>query len=167
MKVNWPSVTNLIDILAYLVKPYDTNGMELLYTISSSPPLKSKDSTTLVRSIERMTPEGKSDISQKLTLILTQYQSALHQAFGAGHEVVSRARKVKPLSIYILTDGIWQPHCDAQTPIRNIVQKLVQLNLDKKQVGIQFISFGNDRVGLQRLKELDDDMRSGNEPIAL
>jgi hypothetical protein len=57
--------------------------------------------------------------------------------------------------LYILTDGIWEPNCDAAGPIKNLVNKLNKLDKGRVQVGIQFISFGNNPEALDRLDILD------------
>lgn len=66
-----------------------------------------------------------------------------------------KAKSPKPLSLYILTDGVWEGKSDPRKPIQKLVQTLVGWRMDKAQVGIQFINFGNDPVGLQRLQYLD------------
>lgn len=59
------------------------------------------------------------------------------------------------MNLYILTNGIWEPNCDAAGPIKNLVNKLNKLDKGRLQVGIQFISFGNNAEAIDRLNILD------------
>ncbi|KAH7409344.1 kinase-like domain-containing protein [Cadophora sp. MPI-SDFR-AT-0126] len=157
MKAHWEEVTILVGILAYMVKPFDANGLEMMYTISSSKSITSKNSSKLVTSLEKTKPAGMSDISIRLNSILEQYKSKIHEVYGAGSKVTAKARSdVRPLTLYVLTDGVWQPKCDAETPIKNLVRKLLELKVSPKQVGVQFIYFGNNPIGKARVTKLDD-----------
>lgn len=64
--------------------------------------------------------------------------------------------KPKPLSLFIFTDGVWEKEVTASEPIKSVVAKLEDLRKDKRQIGIQFISFGSDPAGLGQLEHLDD-----------
>ena len=154
----WKDVINLIDILAYMTKDSDPDGLELHFTIHTKT-IKAKKATILTDQLRRMTPDGKSDISQRLGTILQDYQQKLayqNQNKSRRTSLLSRKSKtVRPLNIYILTDGIWQDRTDAKPPIQMIVNKLIDLQLLRQQIGISFIRFGKSEVGLERLKELD------------
>ncbi|CZR62093.1 uncharacterized protein PAC_11990 [Phialocephala subalpina] len=157
MKPYWPELVALVGGLAYVVKNCDPDGIELSYTISPKP-VQSKDSSKLVASLNATTPLGKSNVGNALNRILTKYEEKLGRLHGSG--IASHARvNVRPLSLYILTDGVWQHKCDAATPIRTLVKTLRGFNMGKGQVGIQFIRFGNDPTGVQRLVDLDDNLK--------
>src|SRR3954468_24893223 len=47
----------------------------------------------------------------------------------------------------------------AVAPIEAMIEKQRQLGLPKEQVGIQFIRFGNDQAGIERLQYLDSGLR--------
>lgn len=159
MADHWVELTSLLGVLAYLVKPFDEDGLEMFYTISSPNSVKSKDSTKLIKSVAKTKPAGISDISIRLSSILEAYKAKIHDAFGAGSKLTSRARKdVRKFNLYVLTDGVWQPKCDAEAPIKNLVRKLLELNLGEKQVGIQFIRFGSNPQGVARLQKLDNEI---------
>ncbi len=100
-----------------------------------------------MKSIEKMEPYGVTDISIRLRTILDRYNTELLQKADGG-------TKARPLNLYILTDGVWQPYCDAETPIKRLVRTLLQLKLDRAQVGIQFIRFGEDEEGILRMEKL-------------
>lgn len=140
-------LTTLVDPLVYLVKDGDPDGVEVVFTISTDTRRSKKSSQLTDRVVSRVF-KGKTDISDRLGRILREYRVELDRKKLA-HQ------SVRPLSIYILTDGVWEGGKDAQTPIREIVSVLRNYGYDREQVGIQFISFGDDLEGLQRLDELD------------
>ena len=65
------------------------------------------------------------------------------------------AKGPRKLSLYVLTDGVWETRADLQQVIRTLVDNLIQHNHTNKQIGIQFIRFGNDDRGIKRLERLD------------
>ena len=168
MRPYWQTVKNLVGTLAYIVKDCDPDGIELYYTISSDKLIKSTKSSVLIDSLNSTTPSGISDIGIRLSSILNQYKAKLHRTYGAGTSRTSFSRKdIRPLNLYVLTDGVWQPECDAEAPIKELVKKLLELGMDKKKVGIQFISFGDDHLGLRRLDHLDSKLEVGGKKIGL
>lgn len=140
-------VTTLLSPLVYTVKEGDPDGVEVHFTVSKSMQ-QSRKSRVLIEEVECHDFEGKTDISKRLGIILRRYRVNLEDKRMAH-------LSVRPLSIYILTDGVWEGGRDAQTPMREIISVLKQYGYDRKQVGIQFISFGNDDEGLQRMADLD------------
>jgi hypothetical protein len=63
-------------------------------------------------------------------------------------------------NIYIFTDGIWSQGrddlCGVQENIKVLVERLITAG-KLKHVGIQFIRFGDDPEGKERLRRLDDE----------
>ena len=154
MQQYWQHVKTVVDILAYLVKEGDPDGSELYFT-KSAKSVQSRMSSDLVNLVTKHSPLGKTDISVRLGKILQDKQQALYdQNAPAGSSVPCKS--ARPVTIYVLTDGVWEDGKDAKTPITNMIHALKKLRYDRKQVGIQFISFGQNKAGLARLQELDD-----------
>ena len=156
----WNDMISVFGILAYIVKTADPDGIDLFFTMSADK-CHSKDSTTLVKTVRRRQPQGSSNISFRLDSILGKYKSDLRDQYGLrkSRSLWAPKNDVRPLNLYIFTDGAWQPRCDASSAIKNLVDLLVELKLESKQVGIQFISFGENQANLQRLEHLDDELR--------
>ena len=166
MREHWSTLKSLVAVLAYIVKTYDPDGIEMYQTMCSEKPLKSKNSSDLMAALDRTTPSGISDIAIRLNLILSAYETKLHRAHGGG--LLSSLRKeVRPLTLYVLTDAVWQPECDAAGPIKKLVRKLESLGMSKNQVGIQFIRFGKNPLGLSRLEHLDSGIMVDGKKIGL
>jgi hypothetical protein len=148
---HWDEVTDVFEALSYILKKVDPNGLDLSFTVSGHSLKNCKETTSLLQLIrdQRERLRGATDMNLKLTKLLEDYQTALEKP-------KSRFRKaVRPLNLYILTNGIWEAKCDAEGPIRRLINKLADLNKGRIQVGIEFISFGNDTAGIQRLDYLD------------
>ena len=174
MRDHWDDVVPLLDTLAYIVKETDQNGIDLFFTMSHVHYTNRKKTRKLVHVAEKQRPlktkkgtEHLSDIHWRLSSILEKYQKRLKEEDQSNLNS-SRNRPwhahdpsdVRGLNLYIFTDGIWQPGADAVSPIKSLVETLEKYKKPKDQVGIQFIHFGNDREGTERLSYLD----SGLEP---
>jgi hypothetical protein len=160
MSDHWNEVETVFEVLAKIVKSADPDGIDLHFTMSDEV-YNSKNmwginsSSKLVGYVRdrRRKIRGSINITYRLDAILGPYISKLTNAY-------SRGGTVRPLNLYVLTDGVWEPGCDPSLAIKNLVDKLTgfEYNKDSKQVGIQFISFGKDEDGLKRLKDLDDNL---------
>jgi hypothetical protein len=152
MAEQWDSVANVFEALSYIVKDTDKDGLDLFFTISGRSLTRVKETSRLiplVKAQKRHSQDAKSDIDFRLTEMLQSRTEKLNKLGGIF------SRKPKPLSLYILTDGMWEYENAAQEPIRNAVQKLSDARRGRKQIGIQFIRFGSNPDALRRLEHLD------------
>ena len=161
MSTHWDDVEAVFGVMAKIVKAADPDGIDLHFTMTeevynSRNIFGINSSSKLVGHVQqrRSKIEGTVNITYRLDAILGPYTSKLSNAFSRG------GGYVRPLNIYVLTDGVWEDGCDASSAIKNLVDKLTAFGYtkDSKQVGIQFISFGKNEVGLKRLKDLDDNL---------
>ena len=65
-----------------------------------------------------------------------------------------------PLSIYVLTDGVWEsPGAPGggylEDTLKDLIEGLRAAGCRRDQIGIQFIRFGSHEYGVQRLEALD------------
>jgi hypothetical protein len=130
------------------VEEHDPDGVELLFA-SSEESRKSRDSRQLTATATSVRPQGRGELETVLTNVLANYQARL---------VFSLCKKqpIRPLSIYLLTDGAWEGGGNPEVPLLGLLETLKTPGLPANQVGIQFISFGNNPGGLKRMRELDD-----------
>jgi hypothetical protein len=165
MAEHWDKVIDTFSILTYLVKGSDPDGVDLYFTMSSPGERhNSKRTTKLEKIVRDRERKGRSDIRVVLDSILNDYTGKLgsQKARRTGlARFTPQEKDLRPLNLYVLTDGLWQDQCNAIPPIRRLVERLVELNMDEKQIGIQFISFGNHPAGLHRLRELDSNLKLG------
>jgi hypothetical protein len=152
---------SVLYVLAYLVKDSDPDGMDLLYTVSLVKE-KSKRPDRLRDHLRTASCGGRTDISLRLSAILHEYAENLQgqakpkRIFG----IIRKKKQTRPMNLYILTDAVWQPHCDAAKPIKTLIRKLDELGLPEYQVGIQFIRFGQNQEAINRLEHLDSGLES-------
>ena len=162
MRHHWGEVQNILDLLAYIVKNSDPDGMELYFT-NSKDKFKSKKSSSFLQVLKEKEATGESNMCQRMRAILHDYEikSGCQQSsrMPKGLRRWWKADLYRPLNLYIFTDGLWP---DTSDPASNIISSMVDhLNnndLVKEQVGIQFICFGDDPNGLQRLQHLDSQL---------
>jgi hypothetical protein len=153
----WDEMMSVFEILAYIVKEADDDGIDLYFTMSGEKH-HNKNASPLVEIVKKRRPRGTSEISFRLEAILDSYKSRLNEQQGLrrSRSMFASKKDVKPLNLYIFTDGAWQHGSDAAPAIRSLVKDLHKLELPAKQVGIQFISFGGNKNNLERLEHLDD-----------
>lgn len=180
MAPHWTQASKLIHILAWRALGYDENGMgewphkygvietsidmlyiELYFTnpdtkvsVKQNPEqdLKEFDEAMSNGEPQDDTPRHESGIISALMRILASYSDALHK---------------KPVTILILTDGIWAgiPDKNVDTFIKSHIEVLRLGNAGhSRPVTFQFIRFGDDPAGMERLRRLDDDMKEHGLP---
>ena len=133
----WSEVKELLQVLAWLIKRKDNDGFDVCFTVSAQDK-NFKDTTSALKHVSNIIPQGVSNMNMRLSTILAKYNL-----------------RRKPLSLYIFTDGNWQHGSDAIAPIRNMVREMNKNNFPKERVGIQFIRFGDEPRGTARLNSLD------------
>jgi hypothetical protein len=150
MEKHWRGVQYLSHLLMYIVKEMDPDGVEL-YFLSSKERLRLKTSTKMEKLISSRNPSGMTSLN-RLNDDLVPYGKKLDQyARSLGMD------PPRPRSLYVLTDGVLEYGDDTQGQgaIKMVVDGIQRAKLVRGQVGIQFISFGNDPEGIARLERLD------------
>jgi hypothetical protein len=155
MKPYWKEVDSVLYVLAYMLKGCDKDGLDLYFTVALSKH-NSKVATGIVQHIRGKALRSTSDAGSRLTTILHDYETKLRRHESKWRpDFLGKLKPVKPLNVYVLTDAVWQPQCDVAEPIRSMVRTLEELRYPRKQVGIQFIHFGNDPECSAKLAYLD------------
>lgn len=152
MKKYWPELLDLFSVMAYMVKEYDKDGIELHFSRSSKH-YRGKHTKPLLQWLRQREPTGFSDIKPRLSSILNGYQQKITSQPLFGIKFLSKS--VRPLNLYVFTDGAWEDDENVERPIKQLVEALEKLPVPGDQVGIQFIRFGNNRDGKRRLQFLD------------
>ena len=133
----------------------DPDGVELHFA-NAQPMMRSKDSQRLAARARAVRPFGIVDINKILKPLLKAYGERIYQ-------VADQRRRggnpddIRPLSVYILTDGRWdERQYGPEEGILLLVNTLKEHGLTRRQVGIQFISFGDDPDALANMTNLDN-----------
>ena len=152
---HWKEVRDVFAHLAYIVKDADPDGIELLFTMSSDA-RRSHHTTRLLDLLDSTKPQGTSNIRSPLSEVLKEYQARLKGQKPSRWSIHRHSLgRVRRQTLYVFTDGIWQPDCDVTEIIKHLVDCLKEHNLIREQFGIQFIRFGDDPEGVKRLEHLD------------
>lgn len=157
MRPHRKEVRDLFGLLGYIVKGTDPDGIELHFTMARDKKERARNTTQLLHTLESVQYIGTSNIRTQVGDILQEYHAKLREQKPA-RSLFNRMRPprpVRPQSVYILTDGVWQPGCDLTQLIRKLVISLEQYSMEREQIGIQFIRFGSNSDGITRLKQLD------------
>ena len=155
MNAHWSQVKRLFGLLSYMVRDCDSNGLDLYFT-NTSKTVNSSSMSTLMGELGTRTPKGLPDMRSRFGDIIEEYRSKFGKRRSRSFGRKSDPRK---LSLYVLTDAVWQPKIDLTTPIRTLVKSLEDHNLTNKQIGIQFIQFGDNPDCTQRLQKLDSGLK--------
>ena len=157
MSTHRNDVKMVLELLWAMVARHDPDGAEL-YITTDMKALKPKTDYRMLRELDKRPAKNAPDMRHCFAHIIENYQNQ----FGTRnitskllHWKATPAKGPRKLSLYVLTDGIWQAKTDLRQVIRTLVDHLIQYKLTNKQIGIQFIRFGNDEGGSERLEMLD------------
>lgn len=144
---------NLLELLAKMVNKVESGGVSLYFTSDPKKKLKLKPSNinTVVDHFDSAEYQERPDMRSCLAEILNDYARKLGKS-GIKNWVKPGCRK---LTLYVLTDGNWQPGDDLIREISSLTDHLVKKELHDKQVGIEFIRFGSNPVAIEKLRRLD------------
>jgi len=148
MAPHWNDVKRVFETLSYVVKGMSPEGTELFFTASYDT-WRRKDTHDLVEYLSKKGTAGETNISYRLNLLLQAYRIRMQVA----KTKKGKAALVRPMSIYILTNGEWGYGPDPKITIKEMADYLVNQNL-KRQVAIQFISFAKEAKAMQKLNEV-------------
>lgn len=158
MREHWNDVVSLFSVLAWILKGLGKIRLKVYFTVSTKN-LSFSVASAATSYLKAMQHRTYSNVDLRLGKILTKYQANLEHSRGRRGPLWSKAPKqMKALSLYVFTDAAWQG-CNAVAPVEMMIEKQKQLLLPKEQVGIQFIRFGNDPIGIERLEYLDSGLR--------
>lgn len=147
-------------LLAYLLKRHDDDGIELWFT-GRREKVRSRTSTELEQAVKstKQGLERHSDMAISLSEILTPYRQKMAKySRKTGDSRLPRlfGRPPKKLMLYVLTDGIWRPGSNPHEVINKLVETMTTNDYERRYVGIQFIRFGDNLEGQEKLQALDD-----------
>ncbi|KAF5557945.1 serine threonine kinase [Fusarium phyllophilum] len=165
-------VLKVLEVLVWLVWKIDQSGPEIRFT---SKPDKKFPIERRPRFLLKM--ELMRDALDKFINPVRQWLSGndaetlcnMKHSFNQIFSEVNMVDPKRPTSVIILTDGIWEQggsleEKGVEACITKIIKRMEDKGIGDTAFAFQFVSFGNDPVGLRRLKYLDDDaLYGGNE----
>lgn len=131
----------------------DRDGIELSFTTSSNA-RQTNDIDQLYQHARNEPRKGTSDMEEALQKAVNKHASRME-----------RESSPRPLSIYILTDGRFGGN--PEVVLLELEQMLRDRRLPRTSLGAQFISFGSDEEGLEKMQLLDDMSDKGKFDLPL
>ena len=166
-----PDLTRLLKLLGYITKQFDPDGFDVRFMIGKTELNKCTKTEDMMSALRNARFHADSDFGACLGTHLQAYGVQIDD-FRNGKPSIRRSMlrrsqgPPRPITYYVLTNGMWLgSDWYGQEHIKNLTLKLQQAGFPKGQVGIQFISFGNDDEGLQRLQSLDELDKTMNLPL--
>lgn len=150
----WPEVKRVFEALSYVVKPMSPDGTELFFTISYDT-WRRKDTSELCTYLESKKTEGETNISYRLNLQLQTYRAKIHAALMTAKTAKkSKAPVVRPMSIYVLTNGEWVKGTGPKDTVKEMADLLVREKMLDGQVVIEYISFAQTEEAAKMISDL-------------
>ena len=110
MNNHWKDVKKVFEVLTCLIEKIEPDGIELHFTASTCS-YRSRNSTSLMERLKKRRPHGILGVEERLVQILKNYEENLHAAedrrCAAIKKLFKKPKSVRPLSLYVLTDGVW------------------------------------------------------------
>ncbi|KAK8121989.1 serine/threonine protein kinase [Apiospora sp. TS-2023a] len=174
----WNHARQVLDILVWCTLEYDDDGMELHFTnhddnLQLKPKSKKKQKREhFTRRLDiaepRLTDDVATDMSASLACILDRH--LINYSSSSGMK--------RNLTVFILTDGLWERHRGNDTAvddyITNFIQEIPDPGFDsgnrtgnsaegkprERPISVQFIRFGHYKDARDRLQRLDNDLKN-------
>ncbi|KAL5371662.1 hypothetical protein DPSP01_014098 [Paraphaeosphaeria sporulosa] len=158
----WDEATFLLETLVMKAKPFDKDGMDLFFTLSSTSIKGSKDESKFRSKMQATRPRDGSnmitDMVRPIETVFSTYFKELEKSKRKG------TKPKEELTLIILTDGIWAG-METSDEVYKYILKLLKdlekrkiLGYKKRPVSIEFVQFSDNADATERLRALDDDI---------
>lgn len=157
MRSHWDHVKITLLALAMKIGPLDDDGLDLVYTIGTTRSRLSGVKGFEIRDKFRQSLEKAGRNMEEQHEYHTNMAETLRSLFDAYIDTK------KKQTLIVLTDGLWlgsKSKVDVEDAIKRFLTTRIKPlgKMETRWFTIQFISFGQDREALDRLKRLDDDL---------
>lgn len=162
MEQHWSDVMFTLETLYLKLDGLDENGVDLMFTDRAKSIYNKKElkkswgRTALVRSMNEAQPAAPKQHEERVRTNMREVLSPIFQKFLS-------SRQNKRMTLIVLTDGMWEGSYREEGVAEKIADFYKRWHnasrvVEDRWFSIQFVSFGKDKVALNRLQVLDDDM---------
>ncbi|EEU48073.1 uncharacterized protein NECHADRAFT_75267 [Fusarium vanettenii 77-13-4] len=159
MRQHWADVSKTVRAIEWLLSDCQESSMDLFFTSEPLMGYQRKQDGFFTDIVRSQQPWGICAMKDSLE---TVFDRVITDRLRPG--VQTHASNQRPMTIYILTNGVWEtsgkkkgtPLAGVTSAIKRIANELENQGKNRKSLAIQFIRFGNDESGGGRLKDLDD-----------
>ncbi|KAF7544091.1 hypothetical protein G7Z17_g10225 [Cylindrodendrum hubeiense] len=147
---------NAFKDFAYVAKLIDDDGIELCFSSNPQKMHRSSHTSNLVTKFSHQ-QWNQIGFEDKFGVFIDKH---VIPRLSSKVPKFIRSPTLKRLSIFVFTDGRWGYDENAaggvENPIKKLMDEIKHQKLDRTQVMLQFIRFGNDNDGKRFLSYLDD-----------
>ncbi|KAF2756758.1 hypothetical protein EJ05DRAFT_76652 [Pseudovirgaria hyperparasitica] len=160
MRPWWALVSFVVETMAMNLTGLDKDGLDLLFTGTDKFRLKGKKAdapSKFLKNIREATPNDRSmntDMAASLGTIFDEY---------------IRTPQEKGMTLLVFTDGLWTGGAEDDAVEKALVKFITRTKdykMDrqmKRRFSIEFIYFGHDQKAIDRLRALDDEIKTKHE----
>lgn len=154
-------ITNAFSVLGYIAKDLDPDDLELVFASMPHSVHKKRHTTPLVEILKSheysaFTGSIETSLGDVINKLIIPRLPNRVPGFG---RLVGPWLHTKPVTLFVLTDGKWGQGVNLgnglNVPISLLMEKIQSRGLNRTQVMIQFLRFGEDEDGLAHLQFLD------------
>lgn len=154
----------ILNIMVYVLKKKASQGsIEVCFTLGNKTTVSRGFTQTkaVIDYVDSHRPAANMDqsanVGSSLSHLLDKFIRSTDGLLSRlGRLAASTLKKKKML--FVLTDGIWQEQSTAERTIARVVQRLDDLSEPDDQLGVQFVQFGSDLAGIERLRFYDQNL---------
>lgn len=137
-----------------MIGALDKDGLDLRYTMGRNHNCFGVKDWSIPTTFEFSMRQAGKEINE---LYKTNMKDTLEKIFDGYTDIRKR------MTLIILTDGLWEGSVNQDDVEKLIANFLMQLKgrlkkFESRWFSIQFVSFGENKVALKRLQDLDDNM---------
>ncbi len=159
MRAYRETIADGFQALAWIAKQLDPSRVELAFSSNPNKIHRARRASQLLRLVQTCPYKGDGHFMKNRLgeLIDEQIIPLLPYKIG-GRNVKLFARK--QVSIFVFTDGDWGPKadssdaCGVERPIKRLIAELKKRRLDRTQVSLHFVMFGDKENGRKHLERL-------------
>ncbi|CCT66861.1 uncharacterized protein FFUJ_13029 [Fusarium fujikuroi IMI 58289] len=157
-------VLKVLDVLVWLVRKIDHSGPEIRFTSKPDKRIPIERRPRFLLKMDKFINPVREWLGGNDAETLCNMKHSFNQIFADASMVDPK----RPTSVVILTDGIWEhggslEEKGVEACITKIIKRMEDKGIGDTAFAFQFVSFGNDPVGLRRLRYLDDDALYGGD----
>ncbi|KAK0714741.1 hypothetical protein B0H67DRAFT_490888 [Lasiosphaeris hirsuta] len=144
--------------LACIAKRLDPNQVELAFASRPRKVHRARWTKKLEKLVKGCEYRGEGHmmearIGELIDNIITHLP---YRVFGVNVNIFARSQ----VSVYVFTDGDWGDNsgdaCGVEKPVRRLIDELKRRRLDRTQVSLHFVRFGDKENGKENLERLDE-----------
>jgi hypothetical protein len=161
MQAETETIADGFRALACIAKRLDPNQVELAFASHPKKVYKAKRTRRLHQLVARCLYKGEGHLMENRLGELIDSKIIPRLPYKIlGVNVIPWARK--KVSVYVFTDGDWGDAtnsgdaCGVQRPVQRLIDELKKRRLDRTQVSLHFVRFGDKENGRKHLERLDE-----------